>query len=163
MKKSPIHPKYEAGDYGDYGFDPQVDFSQFLEEAREHACKENSSYPEEAGKKQLGEVKKSKKSWKRSLFSWWKAEKRGNPSMEAPTSCQISNPRRGYVSGPICGTGGGGGGGASCKPWRPTSGPLTTLFHPTKRVENEIPYMCLDQLNNHPHGVQSYGPVYLVT
>ncbi|XP_059643807.1 uncharacterized protein LOC132285632 isoform X2 [Cornus florida] len=163
MKKSPIYPKYEAGDYNDYGFDPQVDFSQFLEEARKHTSKENfEAAPPPclggAGKKHLGEAKTKKKSWKESLFSWWKDDKKSNSSVEPPTIPHTAKSKRGNASGPIYGSGGG----ASCKPRRPTSGPLTRFFHPTRRVENEMPYICLGQLNN-THDVQSYGPVYLVT
>ncbi|PSS18153.1 Regulatory protein [Actinidia chinensis var. chinensis] len=164
MKKSPIHPRYEGGDYG---FDLQVDFLQFLEEARKHAIKENfgvaAQNPEEAQKRQSGEAKKNKKSWKRSIFSRWKFEKKGNSGMETPTSSHISKPRGSRVSasGPIYG-GSGRSGATSCKSHRQTSGPLTSLFQPTKRVEDGIPYICLDKLNN-PHDVQSYGPVYLVT
>lgn len=72
----------------------------------------------------------------------------------------IPEPKRGHVStsGPIYGSEGGN----SCQPWRPTSTPLKSVSHLTNEVENEIPYMRLDKLDK-PHGVQSYGPVYLVT
>ncbi|GFZ04360.1 hypothetical protein Acr_16g0009840 [Actinidia rufa] len=164
MKKSPIHPRYEGGDYS---FDLQVDFSQFLEEARKHESEENfevaAQNPEEVRNKLSGEAKKNKKSWKRSIFSWWNFDRKSNSSMETPTSSHVTKPRgsRVSVSGPIHG-GGGGRVATSCKARRPTSGPITSLFQPTKRVEDEIPYICLDKLNN-PHDVQSYGPVYLVT
>ncbi|CAK9144690.1 unnamed protein product [Ilex paraguariensis] len=166
MKKSPIYPNYDSGDYYGCEFDLQVDFTEFLEEARKHTSEGNFDvappYPEEEGKKQLVEVgeRKNKKSWKSSLFSWLKPDKKSKPIVEpSNTTPYISKPKRGYVSGPIHGNGGGG---AIGRPRRPTSGPIMSLFNPTKKVENEIPYMCLDQLNN-PHGFQSYGPVYLVT
>ncbi|KAF7134739.1 hypothetical protein RHSIM_Rhsim08G0245400 [Rhododendron simsii] len=70
----------------------------------------------------------------------------------------IPEPKRGHVStsGPIYGSEGGN----SCQPRRPTSTPLKSVSHLTNEVENEIPYMRLDKLDN-PHGVRSYGPVYL--
>lgn len=141
------------------------DFDQFLEEARQHAREVKfqapSTFSEETGKKKLGEDKKTKKSWKKSLFSWLKMEKNSkHPSMgPAANTSHISKPRKGHVSGPISGSSSGGDG---MRQRRPTSGPIAYFFSPSRKVENEIPYMCLDQLNN-PHHVKSYGPVYLVT
>ncbi|TXG68167.1 hypothetical protein EZV62_003102 [Acer yangbiense] len=164
MKKCPSYRDYEASDYGVHEFDPQLDFSQFLEEARQHAKEVNfeasSTYTEEIGKKkQLEGEKKIKKSWKNSLLSWWKVHKKSKPSMEPAASTNISNPRKGHVSGPIYGSGRG----DEMKLRRPTSGPITNLFNPINTGEDEIPYMCLDQINNNSHHVKSYGPVYLVT
>ncbi|EEF28568.1 conserved hypothetical protein [Ricinus communis] len=165
MKKSPVYPNFETSDYeGGFEFDPQVDFTQFLEEARQHAREMNfqtasAQQPEEAGKR-TGEEKKSKKSWRTSLFKWWKADnKKSEASKEPENSSRISNPRKGHVSGPIYGSGGLA---VESKHRRQTSGPLTNLFNSTKRTGNEIPYMCLDQLSS-PHGAKAYGPVYLVT
>ncbi|XAR49825.1 hypothetical protein NMG60_11003978 [Bertholletia excelsa] len=163
MKKSPIYPGHDGGDYD---FDPQADFLQFLEEARRHASQENVEadlyfHPGEAQMGRSDEVKRSKRSWKRSVFSWFKSEKKSNSSMAPPTSFHVSKPRRGHVSGPIH-TNGGGGSSDKDKPRRPMSGPLKGLFQSTKKTESGIPYMCLDKLTS-PHGVQSYGPVYLVT
>lgn len=141
------------------------DFDQFLEEARQHAREVKfqapSTFSEETGKKKLGEDKKTKKSWKKSLFSWLKMEKNSkHPSMQpAANTSHISKPRKGHVSGPISGSSSRGDG---MRQRRPTSGPIAYFFSPSRKVENEIPYMCLDQLNN-PHHVKSYGPVYLVT
>ncbi|KAK2651990.1 hypothetical protein Ddye_011846 [Dipteronia dyeriana] len=161
MKKSPTYMEYEASDYGVHEIDPQLNFSQFLEEARQHAKEVNfeasSTNAEETGKKKQ---KKIKKSWKNSLLSWWKVHKKSKPIMEAAASTSnISKPRKGHVSGPIYGSGRG----DDMKLRRPTSGPIINLFNPIKRGEDEIPYMCLDQLNNNSHHVKSYGPVYLVT
>lgn len=141
---------------------------QFLKEARNHDYKGNveveSSNSNKAGNaKQSSGGLKNKKSWKRSLFSWLKAEKKSNkPNMESSNSSYTipKPPQRGYVSGPIHG----GGGGISSRPRRPNSGPLTGLFNSAKRTEEEqIPYVCLDKLNNNPPGFDCYGPVYLVT
>jgi hypothetical protein len=102
-------------------------------------------YPEEGSKKKGPEkVRKGKKSWKSSLVSWWRLDKK----------------RQGHVSGPILNSYKGYDG----KQKNPFSGPLiTSLFKPTKRSEeNEIPYMTLHQ-QNIPHPVQNYGPLYVVT
>ncbi|KDP40623.1 hypothetical protein JCGZ_24622 [Jatropha curcas] len=163
MKKSPVYPNYDTSDYVGYEFDPQVDFTQFLEEARQHAREVNlqNSLPhaEETVKTRTEEEKKSKKSWKNTLFKWWKSDnKKGEASKQPANSSHVSNPRKGHVSGPIYGTGGT----VDMKLRRQTSGPLANLFNPIKRTGNEAPYMCLDPINN-PHGVKAYGPVYLVT
>ncbi|KAK4838742.1 hypothetical protein QYF36_016076 [Acer negundo] len=76
---------------GVHGFDPQLDFSQSLEEARQHAKEVNfqasSTKTEELGKKkQIGGEKKIKNSWKNSLLSWWKVQKKSKPSREAAAS-----------------------------------------------------------------------------
>ncbi|RVX16889.1 hypothetical protein CK203_003405 [Vitis vinifera] len=162
MLKSAVYPKCETGDYNDHGLDLQEDFSQFLEEARRHARQGNPQGPsphgDEAGKGRLSEEKRSKKSWKSTLFSWWKADKKNKPSVEQVPCSRISDPRRGHVSGPIYGSGRRTDG----KQRRPTSGPLTSLFNPTRRAETDIPYVSLKQLSS-SHSAQAYGPVYLVT
>lgn len=139
---------------------------QFLEEARHHHAgvdfQSSPFNPEESGKKRLPEEKQQgKKSWKNSLFSWWKTDrKRNRPQVEPTGSSYISVTKRRLVSGPIHGSGKTNDG----RQWhrRSTSGPLTGLFNPTKRVENGVPYVSLDQLDR-PHAVHTYGPVYLVT
>uniref|UniRef100_A0A6N2K4Y4 Uncharacterized protein n=1 Tax=Salix viminalis TaxID=40686 RepID=A0A6N2K4Y4_SALVM len=168
MNKAPMYHHYEASDYGAYEFDPEVDFTkltinhdQFLEEARQHAREMNLQSPlphPESGKGRVEEEKRSRGSWKRTLLKWWKAGKKTRTGVEPTNSSHISNPKKGHVSGPIYGSGRG----VDARHRRQTSGPLTNLFNHSKRVENEIPYLCLDQLNN-PHGVKAYGPVYLVT
>ncbi|KAK8618677.1 hypothetical protein V6N13_132660 [Hibiscus sabdariffa] len=83
MSKSPTSPKHETADCSCYEFDPHVNFSQFLEEARQHArdinLRRSSSCSEEVGKIRLGAEKKSKKSWRNSLFSWCKIDRKCKP------------------------------------------------------------------------------------
>ncbi|KAI4355352.1 hypothetical protein L6164_004133 [Bauhinia variegata] len=167
MTESPMHPNYEKSYYDAYGFDLQEDFSQFLEEAKRHGkeakLKSSSVYPEEAQKKGTEKEKKAKKSWRTSLISWWKADKKGNLEKEPPKDSQakVSGKRQVHVSGPIYNTGKG----IDAKHRRTISGPLTSLFKATKGkgVENEIdvPYMSLSQQNS-TGKVQSFGPIYKV-
>nr|POE48289.1 hypothetical protein CFP56_49994 [Quercus suber] len=110
MKKSPIYPKYETTAYEGDGFDSHVvDFSQFLQEARHHAREvgfhSSSLHPEENVKKRLAEEKKVKKSWKNSLLSWWKTDKKSKLQVEPEVSSYNSTPRQRLVSGPIHGSG----------------------------------------------------------
>ncbi|XP_047166100.1 uncharacterized protein LOC124835241 [Vigna umbellata] len=166
MMKSPSQATFEECHFYDYGFDLQQDFCQFLEEAKQHGkeakLKSSSVYPEESRKAGSEKEKKGKKSWKSSLTSWWKSDRK---SKHGEKTTKNSKPRGGsgkrhaYSSGPMY---------KSCKSsdgkhWRPSSGPLVSLFKPTKREENEIPYISLQQQNNSPLADQNYGPLYVVT
>lgn len=127
----------------------------------------SANLAENEKKTQLGE-KKIRKSWKSSLFSWWKVHKKTKPDMdiEPANTNHISWPRKGHVSGPIYSSGIGG----DRKLRRTTSGSITSIsslfnFNSSRRVAEDdidIPYMCLDQISSSNH-VKSYGPVYLVT
>ncbi|XP_030466129.2 uncharacterized protein LOC115685232 [Syzygium oleosum] len=168
MKKSYIAREPEASKYGeDFELDPVLNFSEFLDEARKHRSEEASSrvpLPVEDIDR-LSEVKKSKKSWKNSLVSWWpkaykKFEKKSKSRLEPASGSQSSNPIRNHVSGPIYMKSSG-----TRKPGeRPrgsSSGPLTGLFRSSWETENEIPYAALDHID--PRSAKSYGPVYFVT
>ncbi|KAJ8553200.1 hypothetical protein K7X08_023878 [Anisodus acutangulus] len=168
MNKFPIYPKYEAGDYCGYEFDPHTDFTDFLSEARNHASEEKfGATPQrsvELGKNNYEkDVKKtSKKSWKSSLFSWLKSDSKKNQRGREPSKgSNINKPKRGCVSGPMPGINGPGA--IAGRPNKPLSGPLTSLFSPMNRVDNEVPYLCLQKVKDSTLGVQSYGPIYLVT
>ncbi|KAK7349348.1 hypothetical protein VNO77_06653 [Canavalia gladiata] len=164
MMKSPAQPTYEACHYDDYGFDLQQDFCQFLEEAKQHGkearLKSSSVHPEESGKTGSGKEKKGKKTWKSSLISWWKADKKSKHKEEAANNSKpkVYGKRKGHSSGPMHNSYKGSNG----KQWRPSSGPLTSLFKSTNKEENEIPYISLHQQNS-PRAMQKYGPLYVVT
>ncbi|XP_030535983.1 uncharacterized protein LOC115744782 isoform X2 [Rhodamnia argentea] len=162
MRKSPVYPKSDASDYDAMEFDPQMDFLRFLDEARQHKCEPNvrasSPYSAEvAGKRNLGEDKRSKKSWKSSLLSWLRTEKKSKYPAEPASHPHNHKPRK-IVSGPIIGAS------KESDAWlrRLNSGSFPGLFNSTKRTENEMRYISLEQLDK-PHGVKNYGPVYLVT
>ncbi|KAJ8756041.1 hypothetical protein K2173_024588 [Erythroxylum novogranatense] len=163
--ESPVYPNHETRDYGGYELDLQLDFTQFLEEARLHARERNiltfPPVPIEVGGRRTKEDKKSKVSWKSSLFKWWKADKKHKQTGSEPAtiSPKTKLQRQGHVSGPIRGSVR-----AHSRQFQPSSGPLTSLLSPlkVKKSENEIPYMCLDDVNNDPE-VTVYGPIYSVT
>ncbi|KAG8380223.1 hypothetical protein BUALT_Bualt07G0171000 [Buddleja alternifolia] len=156
MNKSLIFPTHENADYCSYEFDYQSDFVQFLEEARKNTKLSTSPREEE----QLDVEKKSRKSWKNSLFSWLKSDKKSTTTKQSTT---VYKPRRGQVSGPVQGNVAGNVVTIG-RARRAVSGPLTGLFSRSmKRVdEYEVPYMCLGQFYD-PHKFHSYGPLYLVT
>lgn len=163
MKTSPVFPGNEAGSYFGYEFDPHADFAQFLQEARKRTCDEGNfkaapRHSEETRKTQSNGEKRNKKSWKSSLFSWLKSDKKSKNLVEPLHGSATPKLSRGIVSGP---THGSAGGLIPARPRKPISGPLTSLFNPAKK-EDEIPYISLSHLTN-PHEAQSYGPVYLVT
>ncbi|KAK9142160.1 hypothetical protein Syun_011560 [Stephania yunnanensis] len=160
--------KSENVDCNEFGFDPHMDFSQFLEEAKCRKGRAKNAQPRQNSpslveQKTMGGEGKVKKSWKSSLFSWWKVNKKVKPQ-KGPLTTPIHNPnaRQGSVSGPIYGSGGNAASLAQQRARRPTSGPITAMFAHSRGGEVGIPYVSLDQLN-HPTGHQAYGPVYLVT
>lgn len=167
MNKFPIYPRYEAGDYCGYEFDPQSDFTDFLTEVRNHESEEKKfgvtpPRPVELGKNNFEkDIKETcRKSWKRSLFSWLK-NKKNQRNREPLKGSTINKPKRGCVSGPM--TGISGPGAIAVRPKKPTSGPLTNFFSPMNRGDNEIPYLCLQKFKNSSPDVRSHGPIYLVT
>ncbi|XP_077239943.1 uncharacterized protein LOC143880853 [Tasmannia lanceolata] len=167
MKRTPIFPKSESGYCHADGFDARMDFSVFLEEARKHASqtelKALAPFSNQALKNASLDEKKSKKSWKSSLFFWSKSKKRIKPqddvrTTEPQSGTHVPNLTRRAVSGPIYGSDEQAG--PTRRGGRPTSGPLAGFLTP-RRGDFETPYMSLDQLNNPTH-VQSFGPIYLV-
>lgn len=168
MKRAPIFPKDEMVDCNELGYDPQLDFSKVLEEARKHAndVKFSLSPSNSTEKKVEIEVTKSKRSWRRSLSLWFKQDKKSSKQSNATEtksskSSRVPTRKDGPVSALLFGDGG--------KLAviqrsirRSASGPLANCFIPTRTEENEVPYMCLDQ-QSRPSGVQAFGPIYLVT
>ncbi|PHU24765.1 hypothetical protein BC332_09872 [Capsicum chinense] len=170
MNKFPIYPKYEAGDYCGYEFDPQTDFKDFLSEARKRVSEGKfgatpTCSVELRNNNFENNVKKTcKKSWRSSLFSWLKTDKKKKKNQgirETSKGSTINKLKRGCVSGPMPGISGPGT--IAGKPNKPLSGPLTSMFSSMNRGDNEIPYLCLKKVTDNATDVQSYGPVYLVT
>ncbi|RAL42651.1 hypothetical protein DM860_009158 [Cuscuta australis] len=157
MKKSPINSKLEQH-HQHYEFDPHSDFEQFLAEGRNHARRVTldvtSHLQESCEKKKMGK----KSSWKRSLFSWLKREKK---TKNGKKGMKFSMQRNECVSGPVNFHGSEMATAARLR--KTVSGPITNLFSGEDKDAKEIvPYICLGKMNT-PKVVQSYGPVYLVT
>ncbi|XP_039041155.1 uncharacterized protein LOC120179691 [Hibiscus syriacus] len=77
-----------------------MNFSQFLEEARQHATDINLQRSSSCSETRLGAERKSKKSWTvHSLFSWCKTDRKSKPGSDP---VRVSNKL--YGSGPLCGT-----------------------------------------------------------
>ncbi|KAL4584498.1 hypothetical protein LXL04_009101 [Taraxacum kok-saghyz] len=145
--------------------DLELDFAQFLKEAKTHASEKSMSMASSVHVSE--EHRKPKKSWKTSMFSWMKANKKDEQQEQKQktkikTAYTKATRRQGFSSGPINGVKG-------CystergRPKRPSSGPLSGLFYHRKKVEDfQMPYVSLGQLNS-PRNLSNYGPVYLVT
>lgn len=142
--------------------------SQFLKEAKSRALEDNfKGVPPHAGETRKADTqgmdRKKRKSWKSSLFSWLKMDRKNKTMVEVEPTTNNTKVRRGggMFSGPIMHSNGVSIS-SSSRSRKPTSGPLPSLFNPSMRDEgNEIvPYMCLNQQLVNPH---SFGPVYLVT
>ncbi|KAF4399407.1 hypothetical protein G4B88_022490 [Cannabis sativa] len=180
MKKSPVYPKNEPNDYNGDEYDPHAEFSQyseflmsfgfdnggqFLQEAKLNKklnFEISSANKEEAGKRgpeqEKNEKKKKKKAWKALLFPWLKGEKKSKSHIEQVTNSRVPKTKGGYASGPVysCGMAA-----PVNKPRRPMSGPIATLFNPTRRSDTELPYLCLGQLGcSTSSSTNGYGPVY---
>lgn len=157
MRKSP-------DDRTGHEFDPRLNFSEFLEEARQYA---REIRPEESYRNSVGlggDKKGRKKSWTSSLISWLKGEKKSSnhDTISTINPPNISKPKKSYASGPIYGNARGVV--HTMSSHRPLSGPLSTiLFSRTRKGEAEVPYMSLDQNQNSHHANDAYGPLYLVT
>ncbi|KAG9459480.1 hypothetical protein H6P81_003988 [Aristolochia fimbriata] len=164
--KSPIFPMPEPQHFSDYGFDPQMDYFQVLEEARRHK-RENRSVDALHFKLQKPiskeESKKSKKRkwWRNALHFWkWKREEQQGPALARRRAIEHSSYRA--VSGPIysleCGVG------TPCRTSRPTSGPLAGTLYPTQKGDFEVPYLNLRELNVESRRISTSSvPIYLVT
>lgn len=145
-------------------------FFQFLKEAKSHALEDNfKGVPPHVGETRKADTqgmdRKKRKSWKSSLFSWLKMDRKNKTMVEVESTTNNTKVRRGggMFSGPIIHSNGVSISISSSRSRKPTSGPLPSLFNPSMRDEgNEIvPYMCLNQQQLvNPH---SFGPVYLVT
>ncbi|XP_052190549.1 uncharacterized protein LOC127800141 [Diospyros lotus] len=181
--KSPVFPIPDPHHFSDYGFDPQIDYFQVLEEARKHKRETSSrsidplhfKLQKPISKEDSKRVKKSKRRWWRAallFFSrrWTHAHSRANHHDDDG----IGSPRRGRaccresISGPVYITESRSG---SPSPYRttsrPSSGPLAGTLTPTRRGEVEVPYISLRDLNVEPppHRISTSAamPIYLVT
>ncbi|XP_062108712.1 uncharacterized protein LOC133819466 [Humulus lupulus] len=187
--KSPIFPMPQH--FSDYGFDPQIDYFQVLEEARKHKRDTSRSIDsihfklqkpiskDDSKKTQKG---KKKKWWRSALFffKWkWVAY---NPHGHGRSDHHYHHHHQGFddedvhqararafrasISGPVYITESRSG---STTPYRttsrPTSGPIAGTLTSPNKDELDIPYLSLRHLNMEQHQRVSTSalPIYLVT
>ncbi|ONK66002.1 uncharacterized protein A4U43_C06F3170 [Asparagus officinalis] len=162
MRRTPIFSKDGNGEFSELDYDPHVDFSKFLEEARKYAndAKLNPNMHSHTNATP-SRIHKGERSWKGTLFFWRKLTKRGGEihggmATKPSNGSNASKRRHVSVSGLICGDG------ISRRVDRPASGPLAGWFTPTRAEESEAPYVCLD-VKRHASGANAFGPIYRVT
>ncbi|XP_062175768.1 uncharacterized protein LOC133880797 [Alnus glutinosa] len=180
--KSPIFPMPEPQHFSDYGFDPQIDYFQVLEEARKqkregtrsidsiHFKLQKPISKDESKKTHKG---KKKKRWWRSalLFFKWKWVPHHGHGSDVHEDVHLARARafRASVSGPVYFTESRSG---STTPYRstsrPSSGPLAGTLNPLSKDEVDMPYLSLRELNTEQQRQQqristSAMPLYLVT
>ncbi|XWS08571.1 hypothetical protein CRYUN_Cryun40dG0013700 [Craigia yunnanensis] len=185
--KSPIFPMPEPQHFSDYGFDPQIDYFQVLEEARKHKKETSRSdslhfklkkpISKDEHSKKNHKAKKNKRWWKNALlfFKWKKWTPHGNNhrdtlGLDIDLEPDVHRARArvfwASISGPFYITESRSG---SSTPYRstsrPSSGPLAGTLTPTRKGDVEIPYLSLKELNMEQHHRVSTSamPIYLVT
>ncbi|GFZ09027.1 hypothetical protein Acr_20g0008350 [Actinidia rufa] len=174
--KSPIFPMPEPQHFSDYGFDPQIDYFQVLEEARKHKRETASrsidslhfKLQKPISKDESKRIKKSKRRWWRKALLFLRRRWTRTDGDRDDDGAGVHRGRayRGSISGPMyiteCTSG-------SSTPYRtisrPTSGPLAGTLPPTRKREVEIPYISLRELNMESLDIISTPaiPIYLVT
>ncbi|PRQ39271.1 hypothetical protein RchiOBHm_Chr4g0423321 [Rosa chinensis] len=184
--KSPIFPMPEPQHFSDYGFDPQIDYFQVLEEARRHKRDGTRSIDSIHFKLQKPISKddhyskkphKKKRWWKSALlfFKWgWthhhhhdSAHRHNRRGDREDVHQARAMAFRASISGPVYITESRSG---SSTPYRtasrPSSGPLAGTMSPVSKGEMEIPYLSLRELNMEQQqrvSTSSAMPIYLVT
>ncbi|KAG8369907.1 hypothetical protein BUALT_Bualt14G0062200 [Buddleja alternifolia] len=169
--KSPIFPISEPQHFTDYGFEPQIDYFQVMEEARKHKRESTSRSmdlhfrlqkpisKDDSSKK----IKKNKKRWWRNALLFFKFDKWAPPGgRRGGGAAELGgrHNRIGSISCPVYITESRSG---SSTPYRttssrPGSGPLV-------KGGVGIPYISLRELNMDQHHriSASSTPIYLVT
>ncbi|KAJ4836948.1 hypothetical protein Tsubulata_032305 [Turnera subulata] len=187
--KTPIFPMPEPQHFSDYGFDPQINYFQFLEEARKHKRETPSCRPIDSLhfklQKPISKDDSSRKIHKAKKKRWWKNalllfKWKWVPSSTHHTSHGLdpeaddhdvhkarARAFRASISGPVYITESRSG---SSTPYRttsrPSSGPLAGTLTPSRKGDLEIPYLSLRELNMEQQQQRmstSAMPIYLVT
>ncbi|KAM0984897.1 hypothetical protein ACFX2I_012166 [Malus domestica] len=185
--KSPIFPMPQPQHFSDYGFDPQVDYFQVLEEARRHKREKTRSIDSKHFKLQKRiskddsrkphHNKTNKKRWWKSALLFFKWNKLTPHHHHHHVSAirggdeDVHHARakafRGSICGPVYITESRSG---LCTPClstrRPSSRPLAGTMSPASKDEMGIPYLNLRELNMEQQQQRnsiSAVPIYLVT
>ncbi|XAR48688.1 hypothetical protein NMG60_11031586 [Bertholletia excelsa] len=170
--KLPVFPIPEPQHFNDYGFDPQIDYFQVLEEARRHKRESSRSIdalhfklqkPISKDDSRRSKNGKKKRWWRNALLFLrrkWAEYNDGDGDRGIASTRGVF---RGSISGPVYVTESRSG---HCRTTsRPSSGPLAGSLTPARRGEVEIPYISLRDFNvETQHGISAPAmPIYLVT
>ncbi|KAI4317561.1 hypothetical protein L6164_025424 [Bauhinia variegata] len=181
--KTPIFPMPEPQHFSDYGFDPQIDYFQVLEEAMKHKRETASSIDSihfklqkpisKDDSRKAQKSKQRKRWWKNALlFFKWKwtphhhhRHRHGKLDQDEDVHHARARDLRASISGPVYMTESRSG---SSTPYRttrrPSSGPLAGMLTPVKKGDVAIPYLSLRELTMEQRRMSTSSmPVYLVT
>ncbi|KAG6593981.1 hypothetical protein SDJN03_13457, partial [Cucurbita argyrosperma subsp. sororia] len=177
--KSPVFPFPEPQHYSDYGFDPQLDYFQVLEEARKHRREGSRSIDsihfklqKPISKDDSSKTKKKKRWWKNALlfFKWKWVQHQNDAVFTHHHDVHQARARafRASISGPVYVTESRSGSNTPLRSTtRPTSGPLAGTLTPTRKSDIQIPYLSLRELNmeqqQYRNSTSAAMPIYLVT
>ncbi|XP_042476818.1 uncharacterized protein LOC122058273 [Macadamia integrifolia] len=167
--KSPIYPMPEPHHFSDYGFDPQIDYFQVLEEARMQKREKYRSVDalhfklQKPNSKEESKKNKKKKKWWRNALLFWKWKWAQGERQNGEEGCFNKRSRvcRATISGQVYITESRSG---SSTPYRMSnrsaSGPLAGTL--------DIPYLSLRDLNmeqpqQYNRVSASAMPIYLVS
>lgn len=177
--KSPVFPISDPQHFSDYGFDPQINYFQVLEEAMKHKRETARSIDSIHFKLQKPISKddstrkahrpKKKRWWRNALlfFKWRWAHSRDTNLNDVHQA--RARAFRASISGPVYWTESRSG---SATPYRttsrPSSGPLAGTLTPPAKDDVDTPYLSLRELNMEQQQLQrrmstSAMPIYLVT
>ncbi|KZV27826.1 hypothetical protein F511_38408 [Dorcoceras hygrometricum] len=165
--KSPIFPICEPRHFSDYGFDPQIDYFQVLEEGRKHkrepASRSHNIDLHFKLKKPISKdesfkkIKRSaKKRWWRDALLFFKFDKWAADPPESASRSDGATARIMSISGPVYIT-------ESTMSGRSSPYRTATL---ASSGEVEIPYVSLREINmDRQHRISTTAgmPIYLVT
>ncbi|XP_054822319.1 uncharacterized protein LOC129320760 [Prosopis cineraria] len=167
--KSPVFPMPEPQHFSDYGFDPQIDYFQVLEEAMKHKRETARSIDsihfklqKPISKDESGKIHKPKRKrwWKTALlFFKWRRAHQQRRDVDDDVHRARARAFRASLSGPVYLTESRSG---STTPYLPTSRPSSG---PLAKGELDIPYLSLRQLTMEQQQRMSTSavPLYLVT
>ncbi|KAL7178209.1 hypothetical protein ACSBR2_031374 [Camellia fascicularis] len=173
--KSPIFPIPDPNNhFSDYGFDPQIDYFQVLEEAKKHKLETASrsvvdspphfKLQKPISKDDFDRTRKTKRRWWMTALRFFRPKK--STTHGDGVGAHRARPLSGSVSEPLYITESRIGSTTPCRTTsRPSSGPLAGTMAPTRKEEAEIPYACLRELDVEPQQRISTSamPIYLVT
>ncbi|MED6108036.1 hypothetical protein PIB30_019813 [Stylosanthes scabra] len=188
--KSPVFPMPDPQHFTDYGFDPQINYLQVLEEAMKHKRETSSSssrstidsihfklqkpISKDHDSRTTRLHKPKKKRWWRNALYFFKFRWAHHHHQNINSINDVHQARaraiRASVSGPVYLTESRSG---SSSPYyrttrRPSSGPLAGTMMPAAKGDVDIPYLSLRELNMEQQQLQqrvstSAKPIYLVT
>ncbi|KAM3338226.1 hypothetical protein P3S68_031443 [Capsicum galapagoense] len=188
--KSPIFPIVEPQHFSDYGFDPQIDYFQILEEARKHRIRESARssidtvhfklqkpISKDECSKKIKKNSSRKRWWRNALLFFKRIPRSKSKSDKISDECDLLDngevhhrkpTLQGSISGRVYITESRSG---SNTPYRtisrPSSSPLAGTLSPNRKGDLDIPYINLREFNmdqqQHKISNASAMPIYLVT